>query len=161
MEKDREDRIRKLMKESGVEKASNNFQDSVMSEIRKQEFAKEKAMYTLLQKNASEEVSSEFTNQLMAKLPSQGDVKESRIIGFYGWLGIGLGFAAMVVLVMISDYSSETTTPDIVSKSVGEGISKIINQISVGPIMLMCVLAVFALAFLDYFSSRAGFLRKE
>ncbi|MBL4703838.1 MAG: hypothetical protein JKY54_04915 [Flavobacteriales bacterium] len=147
-------RISKLIKESGLEKASDGLQRSIMSGIRKHEAVKENAMYSLLQNHASEKVSPDFTNQIMNKLHKETAKADSQLIGKYGWLAIIMGFAALVVLVFLSGGEVEATTSTAISETIDKGVSQFLDHITIGPILTLCVLVVAVLAAFDHFTAK-------
>jgi len=155
MKNEREENIDKLIKESGMEKSPAGFEQSIMAEIRKIEIAKENAMYTVLQSNASETVSDDFTNVLMSKLPKENEVSTFKIIGKYGWAAIIVGFLTLVCLVIIGGVGQESPESSMqISDTVNNGVSSFLDKLSVGPIFIFCVLAVGLLGMLDFVSSR-------
>lgn len=155
MEQDRDRNIKNLLKEAGLEQTSDEFSGSVMKKVYEHETARENAMYTLLQRSGSEVAPDGLMDKVMSRLPkSARKVAYKPIIGKYGWIGIATVFAAMVIFALTAGGAeAPSDSLSAVSDKINKGISSFTDTLSVGPILAITALALFALAILDRISS--------
>ena len=97
----KEENIRKMLQESGLEKPTGSLSNDIMSGIYAFEKQKEESTYSLLQK-ASDSAPEGFTAKVMSEIPDPAVFEHKPIIGKFGWLGIGVSFAAMVIYIVIA-----------------------------------------------------------
>lgn len=150
-----EKKIDKLIRESlKAEQPSADFTDNVMAKIVAFDESEEKALTSLLQKNAMESPSLNFTSRIMNEIQKQSViVKNEPLIGKKAWIFIAISTLALIVYSLLVGQQSNAA-----SNVINQGMSKVetlfafdLPGILGSPIFALSVFALSSLLFLDYF----------
>ena len=148
-------KIDKLLRESlRMEQPSTDFTSKIMGQIEAMDTNEEKALRSVLKRNALQSPSLNFTDRVMGEIEKSAiAIVNKPIIGKKAWTFIGICLTLIVVYVLAVP-SQETTTSvyleNVVSKFDGM-YSFDLPGILTSPLFAISVFALSSLLFLDYF----------
>lgn len=154
-----DEKIDKLIQESlKMERPSVDFTDKIMSQIEAADAKQEKALGSLLKRNAMDSPSMNFTARVMAEVgKSSVEVVNAPIIGKKAWIFISLFIGSIFVFTLFSG-EKESTSPSILDGALGKFDQILTNSLTfdlpgilTSPLFGLSVFALSSLLFLDYF----------
>jgi len=153
MKKDKN--LDKFLKENiNIERSSLDFTNKVMQQIVADEKNKEKALFSLLQKNLLEEPSADFTSNIMSLLkPYAKTSVYTPVIGKKVWILITSLFISVLAYTIFNLEITQTyfTGLDQYIPSFNMDFSFNLPPILTSPLFAMSIFALSSLLFLDYF----------
>ena len=148
-------KIDKLLRESlRMEQPSTDFTNKIMGQIEAMDTNKEKALRSVLTRNALQSPSLNFTDRVMVEIEKSAiAIVNKPIIGKKAWAFIGICLTLIVAYVLVTP-SQETTTSIYLDNALGKfdgmfsfDLPGVLNS----PLFAISVFALSSLLFLDYF----------
>ena len=136
-----------------MEEPSDTFTDQIMQRILSEELAKDRALSSLLKREAMESPAADFTSKIMAGISKAPvAVAYPSIIGKKAWTLIG-SLVAVFVLYTISSSGSSDTAPTVIDSMISRldgAFSFQLPEFLSNPMLALSLLALSSLLFLDH-----------
>jgi hypothetical protein len=155
-----ENKIDRMIREGlKVEHPSSNFTGDIMKKIEMAESTEEKALRSLLKRNAVERPSENFTARVMHQVEKASVVESIRkpIIGKKAWIFISV-FVATIFIYALSSGERNNETDQVIDTTVQRldtlltsSLSWDMPSILTSPLLGLSLFALSSLLFLDYF----------
>lgn len=148
-------KIDKLLRESlRTEQPSTDFTNKIMGQIEAMDTNEEKALSSVLKRNALQSPSLNFTDRVMGEIEKSSiAIVNKPIIGKKAWAFIGICLTLIVAYVLLTP-SKETATSLYLDNAMAKYdgmLSFDLPGILSSPLFAISVFALSSLLFLDYF----------
>ena len=152
-------KIDKLIQESlKIESPSVDFTDKIMNQIESVDVKQEKALGSLLKKNALESPSLNFTARVMAEVEKASvKVADTAIIGKKAWIFISIFVGSIFVFTLLTG-EKDTSSPSALDSAIEKYDQILTNSLTfdlpgilTSPLFGLSIFALSSLLFLDYF----------
>lgn len=157
MAKDKEDKLKNLIKSVEPDQPTADFTAILMQKIEAREaIVVNSALDALLEQHLIEAPSVDFTQKVMMGVERLDKrVVYEPIISKKVWYGVGIAAALVITLVNLFGKSSQTSGKTLpLANSINQVTGKVILQINALPTMVLaCLFAVSSLVLLEYFLS--------